>query len=48
MHRLLILAAMALSALASEVGASCRCAWTGMPGQCRVEKVERRRAPKDE
>ncbi|AEI80677.1 hypothetical protein CNE_2c17210 [Cupriavidus necator N-1] len=39
MRRLLILAAMTLSALASELGgAGYRCAWSGMPRTMRPEK----------
>lgn len=39
MRRLLVLAAMTLSALASELGgAAHRCLWTGMPGLMRARK----------
>ena len=44
MHRLLILATMALSALACELGGGGnRCAWKGMPGQYRVDEPASRR-----
>ncbi|SPC06493.1 conserved exported hypothetical protein [Cupriavidus oxalaticus] len=55
LRRVLILAAMTLSALASELGGSGhRCIWSGMPRRERVEKrqtgigtdsVTRRRSP---
>jgi hypothetical protein len=42
MRRLLILAAMTLSALASELGgAGHRCAWSGMPRTMRPDKRAR-------
>ena len=41
MKRLLILMAMSLSALASELGGQGhRCVWNGMPRQMRTEKPE--------
>lgn len=43
MHRLLILATMAFSALACELGGGNRCAWKGMPGQYRVDEPDSRR-----
>ncbi|WP_423193941.1 MarR family transcriptional regulator [Cupriavidus sp. H18C2] len=47
LHRLLILATMALSALACEIGGGAgRCAWKGTPGQYRVDPPPgRRRKP---
>ncbi|QEZ48483.1 MarR family transcriptional regulator [Cupriavidus oxalaticus] len=42
MRRVLILAAMTLSALASELGGSGhRCIWSGMPRRERAEKTVR-------
>ena len=47
LHRMLILATMALSALACEIGGGAdRCAWKGTPGQYRVDPPPgRRRKP---
>lgn len=44
LRRLLILATMALSALACELGGGGnRCPWQGMPGQYQVDAPGRRR-----
>ncbi|GJG94878.1 MarR family transcriptional regulator [Cupriavidus pauculus] len=44
LHRLLILATMALSAMACELGGGAdRCAWKGAPGQYRVDPPGGRR-----
>ena len=43
-HRLLILATMALSALACELGGGAdRCAWKGIPGKYRVDEPKQKR-----
>jgi hypothetical protein len=43
MSRLLVLVAMTLSALASELGSQVhRCVWNGMPRQVRMVRTEKK------